>query len=157
MRTLAPLALALALVGVYALWWLDPSHALEREARAAAEAARVSQAASIEMERAAALAPWITGAQVVAVLLGVALAGAAAAWGVGCLYFDLRRRVTTAMPTRDGRLPVPLSQLPAASVAALGAHHAARQLSVSDQPLRGTLTFEQELVAGLLAEPVEPR
>jgi hypothetical protein len=149
MKWAAPtFALALLVAGL--VWWLDPSHVAEREARAAATAARIALAA----EREAQLAPLytvLTGGAYVLLFLGAA---GAVAYALALGALDLRRRATTTMPTRDGRLPVPLPQLPAASVAALGATHARLQLAAGEQPLLAALTFDAELV-GLLEAPAE--
>lgn len=146
----ATLSFAMALLVALALWWFDPAHVATREARAAAEAARIALAA----EREAQLAPLytaLTGGAYMLLFLGAA---GAVAYALALGALDLRRRATTVMPTRDGRLPVPMGQLPGASVAALGATHARLQLAAGEQPLANTLTFDAELL-GLLEGPVE--
>ncbi len=137
------LLLALAVCGTPAY---DPVEA----ARQDAEIAQIET----EAARQAQLAPIYTALTGLAyALLGAGAVGSAAYIGA-LAYLDVRRRASTVMPTRDGRLPVPLPQLPAASVAALGATHARLQLAATEQPLAATLTFDAQLVH-LLEAPID--
>lgn len=144
------LTLALALLAAGALWWFDPAHIATRNAEAAAENALLAQDTALQLERSVVLAPWVTGLQIVGIICLAVLAGGATVAALAWLY----RRGTTVMPTHDGRLPVPLTQLPAASVAALGATHARLQLATTEQPLTAALTFDAELYQ-LLDAPLD--
>lgn len=122
----------------------------EPDAADHARIAREAQAAELAAERDAELAPLGTAATATAMVLGVLTLAAAAGWAWARMYLDIRRRAQYVLPTPDGRLPVPAAQLPAASVAALGALHARGQLTATEQPLDAALTWERETVAALL-------
>jgi len=143
-----------------------PSYDPAAYARSEAEIARYeaeAQAARLDAQRAAELAPLTTQLTAVAYGLATALAAGIVTWALWGLYQDARRRAAETravetlaaagvLPTPDGRLPVPVALLPAASLAALGAAHARLQLAATEQPLGATLTFEADrpLLAGLL-------
>jgi hypothetical protein len=133
--------LTLALLAALALWWLDPSHQAEREARTAREVALVAQETALTMERRAALAPWLTGFQIAGVVCLAALAGGATAATLRWLWW----RSAATLPTQDGRIPLPVILLAREAPRALGASHAARQLAVSRQELTHALTLTELL------------
>lgn len=138
------LLLALAACGT-------PAYDPVRAARDEAEIARIET----EAARAAQLAPLYTALTGLAyMLLGAGAVGSATYLGA-LAYFDVRQRATTVMPTHDGRLPVPIDLLPAASVAAPGATHARLQFAATDQPMERALTFDAQLVGLLEAPPAK--
>ncbi len=154
MKWFAP-ALAAAALAAFGLWWLDPSHAYEREARAAARAARVAQDAALAQERAAFLAPLITAAlALVIVALALAAVATLALWVVG-----LRRRVTSWRPDAHGMVPLSDAQREQAAILLAEGHQDVRRIAAGTAHPR--LTQQQihvttaEQLRELLAAPAE--
>ena len=151
------LAALVAMASVVAMvFMLAPErHDPAAYARAEADIARYeaeAQRARLDAERDAQLAPVYTAMSALFyVLLGVATTSGVG-YMVALLVIDARRQAVRAqmvLPTQDGRVPIPVAMLPTASLAALGANAAAKQLSVADQPLDRALTFEAQIVPAL--------
>jgi hypothetical protein len=156
LAALVAMAAAVALVFMLAPERHDPA----AYARADAQIARYeaeAQRARLDAERDAQLAPLYTAMSAFFyIALGVSITGGLA-YVFTLMVIDARRQAVRAqmvLPTADGRVPIPVAMLPTASLAALGANAAVKQLAVADQPLDRALTFEAAIVPAL-PEPVE--
>lgn len=143
--------IALALLVVFALVWLDPSHVSEREAQATREVA--AQARAIEAD--AAWDRWLTPT-LIGCAMALAVAGTAA--GVACLLLApvaLHRRVTSWRPDAYGMIPLSDAQRERAAVALVEGHQDVRRIeagAVAPQ-LTQVVTGDAELLRAALERP----
>ena len=154
MKVLAALVAMAAVVAL--IFTLAPErHDPAAYARSEAEIARYeadAQRARLDAERDAQLAPLYTAMSALFyVTLGVTVVGALT-YTASLAYIDVKRQAVRAnlvLPTADGRVPIPMEMLPTASIAALGANAAVKQLTVTEQHLDRALTFEAAIVPAL--------